>query len=195
MNMRRPLRAAVLVSLVMMGTLGFAAGGRPADAGCLPSTIALYPITARPGDRFTVVGNGFIAECNDVIVCNAGGCPSPSPTEPATRIRILFQQGGRTRTIATVDAGGDYAFRVGLTVPANARLRHGVVFAEGGLGESNRVVLDIVRDAASRPATRVAPVTGPKDASKLLPLAIATSALLVLIGAAVFGYRRSAGPR
>ena len=101
-----------------------------AATGCPTPSLEVEPARGATGATFWLHGNNFSTGCERL--------------RPAKDIRVDFRQDGKTRRLATVDAGRDLTFDVKLHVPAGARFGQATVRAttrSGELFEEHFVVL------------------------------------------------------
>ena len=74
--------------------------------GCPSPSLEAEPARAAPGAKFRLRGSGFSSGCDEI--------------RPAQGVRVTFRQGGKTWTLATVDADRNLTFDAALRVPVGA---------------------------------------------------------------------------
>ncbi len=119
-------RAELGVALVVVTLLGLLVlTTQRVAASCVGSTLSVTPTSARPGEQVTVRGQYFGDDCNDT----GGSGPVLGNAIQDIEIGIAAPE---WTLVATVDADGDYAFEVVVTVPRSAS-GPGAVTAAGAL--------------------------------------------------------------
>lgn len=111
--------AVAVVAVAAVGLAGCTGSG--SSGSCVSPSISLSSDELRPGERVTVVGDAFVHGCADTSAVVDGVVVRGEPQSPATGLAVVWGQGGRTETLATVDADARGQFSVAVTVPADAQ--------------------------------------------------------------------------
>jgi hypothetical protein len=138
--------------------------------------LSVSPTTVVPGQRVTVIGRYWTADCNDVIVNGA----TPPPERPGAA-HLVFVQDARAIHLADLVAdAGALTFRTVVRLPRTARDGEATIETTGKVSAPG-VALHVT-GASTTPSKGQLPFTGARE-SPMIVLA----ALLICVGAALYG--------
>ena len=206
-----PARAGVLIAAVT--ALAFLNGwARSAWAACAAPVVGVTPTAVEPGTQIVVRGEGFMAECNDVVVCDVGGECDERRAEPVPFVEVVFEQEGAQEVLGRATPEPSLSFSVTVEVPVRAEPGAAfvvVIPAAGGLSAepvpltveaagvptedspaSNRDAGEPVATSDSLHGDEEAAKSAVVDGGSSLPLILAGVSVLGLFGVAAVVIRR-----